>query len=120
MTLDLFCNDLTLPKIMHFLDNLSILRIALMWTFKMEIPCNPMRHSPRAMSLGNTPVKLQYFLAHIFEWGVLEHYRIRCHELPNVHGLTLVTLSLHGWEAFSTLGAITRTIITWVLLSMVP
>jgi hypothetical protein len=49
--------------------------------------------------------------------SILEFER---HKLLNVHGLTLMTLSLREWEAFSTIGALTHTRITWALSPMAP
>jgi hypothetical protein len=42
--------------------------------------------------------------------SILESSR---HELRIAHGLTLMTPSLRGWEAFPTPGALTHTRITW-------
>jgi hypothetical protein len=42
------------------------------------------------------------------------------HELRIAHGLILMTPSLHGWEAFPTLGALTHTRITWALSPPAP
>ena len=42
------------------------------------------------------------------------------HELRIAHGLTLMTPSLHGWEAFPTPRALTHTRITWALSPSAP
>jgi hypothetical protein len=42
------------------------------------------------------------------------------HELRIAHGLTLMTPSLRGWEAFPTPGALTHTRITWALSPPAP
>jgi hypothetical protein len=41
-------------------------------------------------------------------------------ELRTAHGLTLMTPSPHGWEAFPTPGALTHTRITWAFSPLVP
>jgi hypothetical protein len=47
--------------------------------------------------------------------SILESSR---HELGIAHGLTLMTLSLRGWEVLPTLGALTRTRITWAFFTI--
>jgi hypothetical protein len=42
------------------------------------------------------------------------------HELRIAHGLTLMTPSLHGWEAFPTPGALTHTRFTWAFSPPAP
>jgi len=42
------------------------------------------------------------------------------HELRIAHGLTLMTPSPRGWEAFPTPGALTHTRITWAFSPSVP
>ena len=49
--------------------------------------------------------------------SILESSR---HELRIAHGLTLMTPSPHGWEAFPTPGALTHTRITWALSPPAP
>jgi hypothetical protein len=49
--------------------------------------------------------------------SILESSR---HELRIAHGLTLMTPSLRGWEAFPTPGALTYTRITWAFSSPAP
>ena len=49
--------------------------------------------------------------------SILEFSR---HELGIAHGLTLMTLSLRGWEAFPMHGALTHTRIVWALSPMAP
>jgi hypothetical protein len=41
-------------------------------------------------------------------------------KLPNAHGFTFVTTSLHRWKTFSTPGALTHIRITWALSLMAP
>jgi hypothetical protein len=49
--------------------------------------------------------------------SILESLR---HELHIAHGLTLMTPSPRGWEAFPTPGALTRTRITWAFSPPAP
>jgi hypothetical protein len=49
--------------------------------------------------------------------SILESLR---HELRIAHGLTLMTPSLRGWEAFPTPGALTHTSITWAFSPPAP
>ena len=49
--------------------------------------------------------------------SILELARL---EVRIAYGLTLMTLSLRGWEAFPTLGALTHTRITWALSPPAP
>ena len=49
--------------------------------------------------------------------SILESSR---HELRIAHGLTLMTPSLRGWEAFPTPGALTHTSITWAFSPPAP
>jgi hypothetical protein len=49
--------------------------------------------------------------------SILESSR---HELRIAHGLTLMTPSLRGWEAFPTPGALTHTRITWAFSPSAP
>jgi hypothetical protein len=67
----------------------------------------------RVMSRDSTPLKMPYevFLS------ILESSR---HELCIVHGFTFITLSLRGWEAFRTPGALTHTSITWAFSPPAP
>jgi hypothetical protein len=49
--------------------------------------------------------------------SILESSR---HELRIAHGLTFMTLSPRGWEAFPTPRALTRTRITWAFSPLAP
>ena len=75
----------------------------------------------RALSWDNAPLKLSYLLAHTSVGGVflsiLESAR---HELFIADGLTLMTPSPCGWEAFPTPGALTHTRIIWALSPPAP
>ena len=61
---------------------------------------------------GQLPIQLPYVMfTHQIE-VFLSILKSACHKLRIVHGLTLVTPRLCGWEAFPTLGAFTHTRIT--------
>ena len=71
--------------------------------------------------LGTTPhSKLSYLLAQTSKWGILEHLKMSHHELCIANGLTLMTLSPCGWEAFPTPGALIHARITWAFSPLAP
>ena len=76
----------------------------------------PGHRCSRALSPDIAPLKSAYLLAHMF-LSILESSR---HELRIAHGLTLMTPSIRGWEAFPTPGALTHTRITWALSPPAP
>ena len=78
---------------------------------------------------GNTPLKLPFLsilksgchkLLTPSIGGILNILEFGCHKLLNAQGLIIVTLSLHGWEVFSTPGILTHARITWALSPMAP
>ena len=71
-------------------------------------------------SWENAPLKLSCLLAHTSNGSVLKHYRSSHHELRIAHGLTFMTSSPRGWEAFPTLRALAHIRITWVFSSSAP
>ena len=87
------------------------------WEYREPLPGHC---CTRALSQDIDPLKLPYFLAHISDRDVLEHYESALHKLRITNGLILVTPSFHGWETFPTLEALTYIRITWALSLMAP
>ena len=74
----------------------------------------------RALSRNNAALKMPYLLAHTSNEVFLSIWEFACHELHIAHGLTLMTPSPRGWEAFPTPGALTYTRIIWASSPLAP